>query len=82
MFAVVGHNQKISKPNPAFFSELVAASLRAKGVHLREAISLGDRLGDDGIAALNAGVGAAIIVEGPKDLATVLRGVHQLRNRA
>jgi FMN phosphatase YigB (HAD superfamily) len=82
MFAVVGHDKKISKPDPAFFSELVAPQLRMKNVSLRQTVSIGDRLGDDGVAAIEAGVAAAVIVNGPGELAQVLRGLHELRNRA
>lgn len=82
MFGIVGHSQKISKPDPAFFRDIVGPALLSKGVPLRQAVSIGDRLGDDGIAAVQAGVAAAIIVNGPRELTRVLRGLHQLRNRA
>ena len=82
MFGVVGHDKKISKPDPAFFTELVAPCLRAKGVALKHAVSIGDRLGDDCFAAVSGGVGAAINVSGPKELAAVLRAVRELRNGA
>lgn len=79
MFGVVGHDQMISKPDPAFFTQLVGPALRQKGVPLKHAISIGDRLGDDGYAAVKAGVPAAVIVDGPNDLVAVLREIHRLR---
>lgn len=81
MFGVVGHDKKISKPDPAFFSELVGPALLQKGIRLAHAVSIGDRLGDDGYAAVKAGVSGAIIVDGPKELAGVLRAVHKLRKK-
>lgn len=79
MFGIVGHDRKISKPDPRFFRELVLPQMGSKGVRFDQVISIGDRLHDDGIAAIEAGMAAAIIVDGPNGLICALKHIGELK---
>ena len=78
-FGIVGHGKKLSKPDPAFFTDLVLPELLSKGVSLAHTISIGDRVDDDGIAAIEAGMPGAIIVDGPDGLLQALQEIKKLK---
>ncbi len=79
MFATVGHRDKLSKPDPAFFTRLVVPELGRRGVALKNTVSIGDRTEDDGIAAIEAGIPAAIIVKDPSELLEALKHIRALK---